>query len=174
PKVLAWLMSRKARTDTMLESNKAVMKKTTLAGNYREYTFNEVAIVTRAATAKVLGLKHKGHLGVGADADVSVYDVDPSKWRPSQYAEIERAFRLASYTIKGGEVVVKDGEVTSTPLGSTYWVKAETPPELEQELVKELEADFKNYYTVSFKNYPVEDAYLPTQRVVKAQGGAWK
>jgi len=71
-------------------------------------------------------------------------------------------------------VVVKDGEVTSTPLGSTYWVKAETPPELEQELVKELEADFKNYYTVSFRNYPVEDAYLPTQRVVKAQGGVWK
>jgi len=174
PKVLAWLMSRKARTDTMLDSNKAVMKKTSLANNYREYTFNEVAIVTRAATAKVLGLKQKGHLSVGADADVSVYDVDPSKWRPSQYAEIERAFRRASYTIKGGEIVVKDGEVASTPLGSTYWVKADTPPELEQELVKELEADFKNYYTVSFKNYPVEDAYLPTQRVVKAQGGAWK
>ncbi len=90
------------------------------------------------------------------------------------YKEIERAFKLASYTIKGGEVVVKDGEVTATPLGSTYWVKADTPPELEQELAKELEADFNDYYTVGFRNYPVEDAYLPTQREVAAEGGVWR
>ncbi|MBN2334945.1 amidohydrolase family protein, partial [Candidatus Bathyarchaeota archaeon] len=174
PKVITWLMSRKARTDAMLDANKSCMKKTTLTNSYREYTFNEIATVTRAATAKVLGLKQKGHLGVGADADVSIYNIDPTKWRPSQYLEAEKAFKAAAYTIKGGEVVVKGGDVVATPLGSTFWVNAETPPELEAELVKELEADFKKYYTVGFKNYPVEDAYLPTQRAVATEGGVWK
>jgi formylmethanofuran dehydrogenase subunit A len=174
PKVLSWLMSRKARTKTMLESNKACMNKTTLEGNYREYTFNDVAIVTRAATAKSLGLNQKGHLGVGADADVSIYNIDASEWRPSQYKELEVAFSRASYTIKGGEIVVKDGEVYSTPLGSTFWAEAEIPEEIETEVMKEIEEDFKNYYTVSFRNYPVEDAYLPTQQPVKAFGGRWK
>jgi formylmethanofuran dehydrogenase subunit A len=50
----------------------------------------------------------------------------------------------------------------------------DTPPELEKELVKELEADFNDYYTVGFRNYPVEDAYLPTQRAVPTEGGVWK
>ena len=42
---------------------------------------NEIAIVTRAGPARLLGLAHKGHLGVGADADVTVYarDADIAK-----------------------------------------------------------------------------------------------
>ena len=34
-----------------------------------------ICIITRAGPAKCLGLKDKGHLGVGADADVTVYDM---------------------------------------------------------------------------------------------------
>ncbi len=170
PKVISWLMSRKARTETMLEMNKSVMRRTTLANIYREYDFNELATVTRAATAKALGMDHKGHLGTGADADVSVYDIDPSTWRPSMYKELEKAFSKAAYTIKGGEVVVKDGEVVATPLGATHWVKSEIPEALETELMKDLEADFRDYYTINLANYPVEDAYLPTGRPLMAEG----
>ena len=174
PKVIAWLMSRKARTDTMLEINKAVMRRTTLANAYREYTFGEIATVTRAATARALGLEQKGHLGPGADGDVSVYDVDPTAWRPSMYEHLEKALRSAAYTIKGGEVVVKDGEVMATPLGTTYWADAKIPEDVETELMKDLEEEFRNHYTVSLRNYPVEDAYLPTQQPVAAEGrGRW-
>ena len=45
-------------------------------GLSREYTLNEIAIITRAGPARLLGLRHKGHLGVGADADVTVYSRD--------------------------------------------------------------------------------------------------
>jgi formylmethanofuran dehydrogenase subunit A len=173
PKVISWLMSRKSRTETMLESNKSCIKKTTLDGSYREYTFNDIAIVTRAATAKALGLKNKGHLGIGADGDVSIYKINPKTWRPSQFEELEKAFSSAAYTIKKGDIVVKDGEVHSTSLGSTFWTDAKIPEELESVLVKELEEDFNKYYTVNFRNYPVEEAYLPTQIPVEAQGGKW-
>jgi formylmethanofuran dehydrogenase subunit A len=164
PKVIAWLMSRKARTDTMNESNKACIRKTTLANIYREYTFNEIVIVTRAATAKALGLDDKGHLGKGADADVAIYDIDPSTWKPSQYDELEKSFAKAAYTIKDGKIVAKDGEIIASPMGTIHWVNAAIPEEIESDLMKELEADFKDYYTVSLKNYPVEDVYLPIQK----------
>ncbi len=170
PKVIAWLMSRKARTETMLEIHKAAMRKTTLADIYREYDFYEIAITTRAAPAKVLGLREKGHLGPGADGDVAIYDIDPTEWRPSMYREVEKAFSRAKYTIKGGEIIVVDGEVVSTPLGKTYWVDVEIPEDLEGELMKDLEEGFRNYYTISLDNYPVEDAYLPIQRPVKVVG----
>ncbi len=167
PKVIAWLMSRKARNETMLEVNKACMKRSTLIDCYREYTFNEIATVTRAATAKTLGMAHKGHLGPGADGDVSVYDINPRSWRPSMHRELEKAFTLAKYTIKGGELVVRDGEVLATPQGSTYWVDAKAPN--EDELVKDLEADFQKYITINFRNYPVDDAYLPHGVPVKLE-----
>ena len=167
PKVIAWLMSRKARNETMLEVNKACMKRSTLIDCYREYTFKEIATVTRAATAKALGMPHKGHLGIGADGDVSVYDINPRSWRPSMHKELEKAFTLAKYTIKGGELVVRDGEVIATPQGSTYWVDAKALN--EDELVKDLEADFQKYITINFRNYPVDDAYLPHGVPVKLE-----
>lgn len=172
PQVMAWLMSRKARSDAMNDMNKAIMKRTDLVNIYREYTFSDIAVTTRAGTAKALGLKEKGHLGVGADADVAVYKLNPETWRPSQYKELEKAFGRAEYTVKGGEVVVKGGEVVATPMGATHWVDARVPEGLEKELMKDVEAEFKKYYTVSLRNYPVEDAYLPVQRVHRAVGGA--
>jgi formylmethanofuran dehydrogenase subunit A len=170
PKVIAWLMSRKARTDIMREMNQAVMRRTTLANVYREYTFGEIAVTTRAATAKALGLENKGHLGPGADGDISVYNIDPTTWRPSMYEALEKAFGHATYTIKDGKIVVKDGNVVATPLGSTFWVDAKVPEELELEVIKEIEADFSNYYTVGLRNYPVQDAYLPTGKAMVTKG----
>jgi formylmethanofuran dehydrogenase subunit A len=171
PRVISWLMSRKARTKTMLEMNKAVMRRTNLSNLYREYDFQEVATVTRAATAKALGLEGKGHLGPGADGDVSVYNLDPTKWRPSMYPQIEKAFGSAAYTVKGGEIVVKDGEVVAVPSGTTFWVDAKIPDSVEEDLMGELREDFGKYYTVSLRNYPVEDAYLPQHRPISLEGG---
>ena len=67
-------------------------------------------------------------------------------------------------------MVVKDGEVVATPLGATHWVESKIPEELEGELMKDLEADFRDYYTINMGNYPVEDVYLPTGRPLTAEG----
>lgn len=170
PKVIAWLMSRQARTDTMRELNRACLRRTGLANIYREYSFNDIAIVTRAGTAMALGLNEKGHLGEGADADISIYNIDPTRWRPSQYPELVKALGKAAYTIKNGEIVVKDGKVVSTHLGATHWVNARMEKEIEEELYKDLEKDFKKFYTININNYPVEDEYLPVQKITSAGG----
>jgi len=40
----------------------------------REYSLYEIALITRAAPARMLELHDKGHVGPGADADVCVYN----------------------------------------------------------------------------------------------------
>ena len=59
--------------------------------------------MTRAAPAKLLGLKDRGHLGSGAIADIAIYRKDRS---------IATMFGRAAYVFKDGDLVVKDGEIT--------------------------------------------------------------
>ena len=70
PTVLSWLISKKAREKMFEQVNRRGLRRTALPAIDREYDLYEIAIVTRAAGAKILGLKNKGHLGIGADADV--------------------------------------------------------------------------------------------------------
>lgn len=171
PKVISWLMSRKARTDTMLESNKSCIKKTGLAGIYREYNFKEITILTRAAPAMLLGLKNKGHLGVGADGDVSIFNINPTSWRPSMYRDLENAFSKAAFTIKRGEIAAKNGEVLAVPQGSVYWVDVKVSEEIESEVLEDLRSEFKKIYTLSLNNYPVQDEYLPVSECIEINAG---
>src|SRR4030066_1211226 len=72
PKIIALLISKKARMATLNKCHKKAQKKSLLPSINRELSLYDLAIVTRAGQAKALGLKNKGHLGVGADADVAI------------------------------------------------------------------------------------------------------
>jgi formylmethanofuran dehydrogenase subunit A len=112
-------------------------------GLSREYTLNEIAIITRAGPARLLGLRHKGHLGVGADADVTVYSRD---------ADIARMFASPRYVIKGGSVLVEEGQLRRAPRGRRLRLQ----PGYDQALLPDLKRYFEAYSTVSFENYPVQ------------------
>ena len=73
PKVIRWLMDRKTRTD-MLDNvvSKKADSQTQLRDMDRELTLEEICVVTRAGTAKCLGMTDRGHLGVGAIGDISI------------------------------------------------------------------------------------------------------
>jgi len=128
---------------------------------FRSYSFYEIAIVTRAATAKILGLKDKGHLGVGADADVAIYDVNPRKINPSSdYKKVRKALSKAAYTIKDGEIVVKDGEIVKSTEGRTYWVKPNVPEDLMNKMASDLANKFRDYYTGEMENFKIHDRFI--------------
>jgi len=74
----------------------------------REYSLQELCIVTRAAPARIAGLAHKGHLGPGADADVTLY-------RPDR--DLARMFALPAMVFKAGVLVAEDGQVRRTAPG---------------------------------------------------------
>jgi formylmethanofuran dehydrogenase subunit A len=119
----------------------------TLPDLEREYTLNEIAIITRAGPARILGLRHKGHLGAGADADITVYT--PSLDRKAM-------FELPRYVFKGGQLIVESGEIRLAPFGPTLV----TSPSFDQGVVPHIRNWFEEAYTIQFENYAVGDEYL--------------
>ncbi len=159
PKVLAWLMSKKARAATLAKCHKKAQKKSLLPTINRELSLYELAIVTRAGQAKALGLTHKGQLGIGADADVAIYNINPEKLDiAKKYKTARKAFRKAAYTIKDGVVVVKDGEVVEHLDGRTMWLDVQTAEPCKVD--EEMQRKFREYWTVDYDNYPVYDHYV--------------
>ena len=68
PMIIRMLMDREFRREWLDKLNPRVRRHTTLHELDREYTLEEIAIITRAGQARALGLTDKGHLGAGADA----------------------------------------------------------------------------------------------------------
>jgi len=160
PRVVSWLMSQAAREKVMKKINRKARRRSLLPTVDREYTLREVAIATRAGPAKALGLTKKGHLGVGADADIAIYNVNPERVNLSKkYKTVRRAFQRAAYTIKNGEVVVKNGEVVKSINGKTFWVNVKASPSII-EIAPTLQREFEKYYTVRYENYQVPTHHL--------------
>ncbi len=170
PKIIAWLMSQVARNKTISKINKRARRNSLLPSIDRELSFYEITILTRAGQAKALGLTQKGHLGVGADADVAIYNVNPDRVDPSKkYKTVRKAFRKAAYTIKGGEVVAKEGEIVKSVFGKTFWVDVKTS--LPMEVNDDIKNRFREYWTVEYQNYSLPDYYLhsPAPIPIKAE-----
>src|SRR5256886_379929 len=103
PRLIRLLMDRAYRDEQLKQVNQRMLAGSALLdGLAREYTLAEIAVVTRAGPARLLGLKHKGHLGAGADADVTIYADDPDR---------AQMFATPRYVIKGGAVVVEEGQL---------------------------------------------------------------
>jgi formylmethanofuran dehydrogenase subunit A len=100
PDILALLMDRDLRAAWLSRLPKDVLALITLPSIAREYTLFEVATMTRAAPARLLGLSDRGHLGSGAVADIAVYTPDRDK---------AKMFRNAALVFKNGELIVQDG-----------------------------------------------------------------
>lgn len=159
PKIIAWLMSRKAREATLKRINPRARSRSLLPSIDRELGFYEIAIMTRAGQAKALGLKNKGHLGVGADADIAIYNVNPEKTDLSRkYKRVRRAFKKAAYTIKGGKIVAKNGEIVRHTDGATMWLDVQVSEQVK--ISEEMKRRFREYWTVEYENYPVGEDYL--------------
>jgi formylmethanofuran dehydrogenase subunit A len=114
PEIFALLMSRDLRAEWIAKLPPAAMAVTTLPAITREYSLTEIATMTRAAPARLLGLADRGHLGAGAVADVAVYDDDRDR---------AKRFRSAALVFKDGDLVVRDGKVTHYRFGRALTVR---------------------------------------------------
>ncbi len=169
PRIIAWLMSRKAREVTLKKIHPRARSKSLLPSIDRELSLYEIAVMTRAGQAKALGLKDKGRLGVGADADIAVYNVNPETTDPSKkYKAVRKALKKAAYTIKGGKIVVKNGEVLKHVEGATMWLDVQVSEPVR--ITDDMKRRFKEYWTVEYENYPVTENYLEVSHpmIVKA------
>src|SRR5687768_13997446 len=145
PALIRLLMDRSYRDEQVRHVEPKLLTGSALMdGLAREYTLNEIAIITRAGPARILGLRHKGHLGIGADADVTVYMPD---------ADRAAMFSTPRYVVKAGTLVVEEGELRRAPSGRRLHVR----PRYDAAITRDLAGYFDRYATVRFANYPVSE-----------------
>ena len=167
PRVIAWLMSKKAREATLatMKNTDKVINATYIHGIDRELSLYEIAQMTRSGPAKCLGLSGVyGGLAPGMNGDVGVFDLNYRNM-PSAGERIETAFQRAACFIKDGEVVVRDGEIVSHGHKKTVWVKVKMPenPQVTRDVAQ---AFHQGTYTVQASNYPVREYLAPHQSVI--------
>lgn len=143
PEIIAMLMSAEFRRDRLKSLPAEALKRIVLPELTREYSLYEIAVITSAGPARALGLPQKGHLGIGADGDVAIYNVNPDG---------EHMFRYPRYVIKAGQVVVEEGDIRHRMDGREFLVEPTFDPTIESYL----KPVFEQYYTMSFENYPTE------------------
>ncbi|SNR71058.1 formylmethanofuran dehydrogenase, subunit A /formyltransferase/hydrolase complex subunit A [Methylobacillus rhizosphaerae] len=142
PHLIRLLMDKSFRSDMFTKLNLDAQAMSTLNSIEREYSLYEIAIMTRAGAAKLVGLHDRGHLGVGGAADITVYTDNPDR---------EAMFSKPDYVFKDGELVVRNGEVVKVTWGSTHTVK----PDFDRSIEKDLKQYFDRYHTMNMENYKV-------------------
>lgn len=140
PTLVRLLMDRSYRNDCLQALHPAAQKATTLASITREYTIEEIAIMTRAAPARLLGLSDRGHLGAGAAADITAYEED---------ADRERMFRTPRYVFKDGVEVAGSGVITAAPIGGTHVVR----PVFDRAIEKRVRSFFDDHMSIGFDHF---------------------
>jgi len=158
PQIIRLLMDRTYRRDMIRQAHKSVRERSVLADLDREYTLYEICIITRAGPARILGLANKGHLGLGADADITIYTPHENK---------ETMFELPRYVIKGGTIIVEEGDIRDPVEGRSLYVS----PAYDTDTERDIAAWFDEFYTIRFRNYPVTLDYLHEAQCVPCRAG---
>ncbi|ABM95578.1 formylmethanofuran dehydrogenase subunit A [Methylibium petroleiphilum] len=139
PHLIRLLTDKSFRDEQFAKLHPDVVAQSALGSITRELTLNEVAIMTRAGPAKLLGLKDRGQLGVGAAADIAVY---------REHANRETMFTAPEHVFKDGVRVARAGVITATPTGGTHFVE----PAFDRGIEKLLAPYTEKHLSVSLRN----------------------
>lgn len=140
PDIIALLMSQSLRDEALRRLPDRVRARSGLAELPREYTLSEIAIITRAGPARMLGMTTKGHLGPGADGDVTIYSPDD---------DLRAMFAMPRYVIKSGAIVLEDGSLRDPPEGE----RITTRPDYDEAVEPDIEAWFNAHSSVRYSNF---------------------
>ncbi|ADB14760.1 formylmethanofuran dehydrogenase subunit A [Pirellula staleyi DSM 6068] len=154
PEIIRLLMDRSYRDEVLAKCPEELLKRTQLKDLAREYTLEEIAIITRAAPARMLGLAHKGHLGIGADADITIY---------TPHADKQQMFSLPRFVIKGGEILVEEGDLRHVVFGKTIHAAPQFDAAIETHATNYL----RQYSTVSPRSFAIRDDEVPDRVMVE-------
>jgi formylmethanofuran dehydrogenase subunit A len=147
PQLIRLLMDRGYRNDILATVNKAAAAASTLGSIAREYTLAEIAILTRAGPARILGLRDRGHLAPGAVADIAVY---------SEQADKAAMFGRPDYVFKDGRQIVRDGRLVEVVQGATHVAR----PPFDRAIERSLRDHFERYMTVQLDNFRIADGEI--------------
>ncbi|MES9852361.1 MAG: formylmethanofuran dehydrogenase subunit A [Candidatus Thiodiazotropha sp. L084R] len=144
PHLIRLLMDRSFRNDLLAQINPEAATASRLKSMDREYSLYEIAIMTRAAPARILGLKDRGHLAPGALADITVYHTNSNP---------EQMFERPMLVFKRGQVIVEEGRITAPVSGTTQVVR----PEFDRSIEKVIGRWFERYHSIDMQNFMISD-----------------
>ncbi|MDQ3775478.1 MAG: amidohydrolase family protein, partial [Pseudomonadota bacterium] len=144
PHLIRLLMDRGFRNERLATIHPDAAALSTLGSIDREYSLYEIAVMTRAAPAKSLGLADRGHLGAGAAADITVYKAERNR---------ERMFERPEYVFKDGQLVARKGKIVKVTTGTTHVIR----PEYDRGIEGRLRDYMARYQTVGIDNFAVGD-----------------
>jgi formylmethanofuran dehydrogenase subunit A len=147
PHLIRLLCDKGFRDEQFARLHPAAQAMSILPSLKREYSLTEIAVVTRAAPARLLGMAGRGHLGAGAAADIAIY---------REQADREAKFAAPAWVFKDGEVVVREGRIQAAPRGATHVVR----PEYDRAIERDLAAHFDSHMTQSFAGFAIGEAEL--------------
>ena len=142
PHLIRLLMDKSFRNDMLATINQDAASASILSSIDREYSLYEIAILTRAAPARSLGLRNLGHLGFEATADITVYKPDDN---------IETMFSRPEYVFKRGELCIRNGKVCAIPATSSHVIE----PDYDRDIEKTLKSYFDKYMTMNLDNFKI-------------------
>jgi formylmethanofuran dehydrogenase subunit A len=131
PHLIRLLMDRPFREEQLAKLHPEVAAHSALRSLPRELSLHEIAVMTRAAPAKLLGLTDRGHVRVGAAADIAVY---------REQADREAMFSTPEWVFKDGVQVARAGRITAVPTGGTHFVEPGYDPHIETVLRRRAKA----------------------------------
>lgn len=148
PHLIRLLMDRSYRNACLDRLHPDVAEHSELRGMTRELSLDEIAIMTRAGPARLLGLADRGHLGEGAVADIAVYRQDD--------ADVEAMFTTPEYVFKSGELVARRGELVAAPVGGVLYATPEYDRGIERTIAQYADA----HLALDFRNMAIDDEEL--------------
>lgn len=154
PHLIRLLMDRSFRNDMLAHIHPEAARMSHLGSLQREYTLDEIAIMTRAAPARLLGLGGKGHLGAGADADIVVYAPDDNP---------ERMFARPRHVFKDGREAVRDGRVLPEAARVARFGGARThvaKPDYDAAVTKRVKRHFEERRAMRFENFAIGETEM--------------
>jgi formylmethanofuran dehydrogenase subunit A len=147
PHLIRLLMDRSFREEMLKTIHPAAAAVSVLPGLTREYDLNEIAIITRAGPARILGLAERGHLAPGGGADITVY---------TEQADKAAMFARPDYVFKDGRLVLRDGKLTDIVWGATHTATPEHDPAIEARLADH----FERFMTVRLGNFRISESEI--------------
>jgi formylmethanofuran dehydrogenase subunit A len=174
PELIRLLMDADYRLAYMARLNQEALALTLLPKLKREFSLNEIAIMTRSAAANLLGLHDRGHLAPGAIADIAVYNPQgvgtcdrlTGVFTARPQANIAAMFANAALLFKNGELVVRDGVVVARPAGRAQVLQ----PNYDAGITRTVQQHFNRFYSLKLSNFAVNDTDFAEQARFRVHG----
>lgn len=157
PQIASWLLSNKAREKFMETLNSDFLKDNPISSNNDSLSFYDYVIITRASPAKSLGIGQlKGNLGVGADGDLNIIDLNLKDENvENDYERINEVFSNIKYVIKNGSIIKKDDVLDLKSKGKIFCTEETTKKDKDDFFLKKKKEFYEKYYSSFYDSIKV-------------------